>query len=216
MVLIVFIIAALMWMTRPLLVKLQLPGGTRPLAGLSDPGIAIGAAFVLFCLPVDLKRGVFVLTWEQARKLPWAVLILFGGGLSLAVAIKISGAAEFIGRGVSSFPGLPLWVMILVVSTASVAISQLASNTACAATLLPIFAAIADGLGINPLLLVIPTTLAASLAFMMPVSTPPNAIVFASGEITIAQMCKAGLWLNIVGIALVFLLTYLVIIPVLG
>ena len=139
-----------------------------------------------------------------------------GGGLSLAAAIKISGVAGFIGRGVSSFQDLPLWVMILLVSTASVFISQLASNTACTATLLPIFAAIADGLGINPLLLVIPTTLAASLAFMMPVSTPPNAIVFASGEVTIAQMCKTGLWLNIVGIVLVLLLTYLVIIPVLG
>lgn len=216
MVLIVFLITAVMWMTRPLLVKLQLPGGARPLAGLSDPGIAVGAAIVLFCLPVDLKRRVFVLTWAQAKKLPWGVLILFGGGLSLAAAIKVSGVAEFIGRGVSSFQDLPLWVMILMVSTTSVFVSQLASNTACAATLLPIFAAVADGLGINPLLLVIPTTLAASLAFMMPVSTPPNAIVFASGEITIAQMCKAGIWLNIVGIVLVLLLTYLVIIPVLG
>jgi sodium-dependent dicarboxylate transporter 2/3/5 len=216
MVLIVFIITAVMWMTRPLLARLQLPGGVRPLAGLSDPGIAIGSAIVLFCLPVDFKRGLFVLTWQQARKLPWGVLILFGGGLSLAAAIKTSGVAEFIGRGVSGFQNLSLPVMILLVSTTSVSISQLTSNISCTATLLPIFAAVADGFSFDPLLLVIPTTIAASLAFMLPVSTPPNAIVFASGEVTIPQMCKAGLWLNILGIALVLLLMYLVIIPVLG
>ncbi|MHC4395824.1 MAG: SLC13 family permease [Planctomycetota bacterium] len=216
MVLIVFIITAVMWMTRPLLVRLQLPGGVRPLAGLSDPGIAVGAAIVLFCLPVDFKRGMFVLTWQQARKLPWGVLILFGGGLSLAAAIKTSGAAEFIGRGVSGFQDLSMPVMTLLVSTTSVSISQLTSNISCTATLLPIFSAVADGFGLEPLLLVIPTTIAASLAFMLPVSTPPNAIVFASGEVTIPQMCKAGLWLNIVGIGLVLLLMYLVVIPVFG
>ena len=216
LVLIVFAITAAAWMTRPLLVKIQLPGGVRPLAGLSDPGIAITAAIVMFCLPVDFKKGVFVLTWEQARKLPWGVLVLFGGGLSLAAAIQFSGAAEFIGRAVSGLHNTPLWVMILLVSTTSVFITQLTSNISCTATLLPIFAAVAVGFGINPLLLVVPTAIAASLAFMMPVSTPPNAIVFASGEITIPQMCKAGLWLNIVGIALVLLLMYLVIIPVLA
>ena len=216
MVLIVFIITALMWMTRPLLAKLQLPGGLRPMAGLSDPGIAIGSAILLFCLPVDFKSGLFVLTWKQARKLPWGVLILFGGGLSLAFAIKTSGVAEYIGRGVSGFQNLSLPVMILLVSATSVSISQLTSNISCTATLLPIFAAVAGGFGFDPLLLVIPTTIAASLAFMLPVSTPPNAIVFASGEVTIPQMCKAGLWLNILGIALVLLLMYLVIIPVMG
>ena len=106
--------------------------------------------------------------------------------------------------------------MILLVSATSVSISQLTSNLSCTATLLPIFAAVADGFSFDPLLLVIPTTIAASLAFMLPVSTPPNAIVFASGEVTIPQMCKAGLWLNILGIAPVLLLMYLVIIPVLG
>ncbi len=216
MVLIVFIITAVTWMTRPLLVRLQLPGGVRPLAGISDPGIAIGAAIVLFCLPVDFKRGVFVLTWQQAIKLPWGVLILFGGGLSLATAIKTTGVAEFIGRGVSGLQNLPVPVMILLVSFTAVFVSQLVSNTATTAAFLPIFAAVADSFGLNPLLLVIPTTISASLAFMMPVSTPPNAIVFASGEVTIPQMCKAGLWLNIVVIGLVLLLMYLVIIPVLG
>jgi len=216
MVLIVFAITAVAWMTRPLVIALQLPGGIYPLAGLTDPGIAVGAAIALFCLPVDFKRGVFVLTWKQAVKLPWGILILFGGGLSLAAAIKTAGVTEFIGRGVGGFTYLPAWAMVLIACSTSVFVSQLTSNTASTAILLPIFAAVADGCGIDPLLMVIPTTIGASFAFMMPVSTPPNAVVFASGEITISQMCKAGIWLNLIGIALIMLQTYLIVIPLVG
>lgn len=216
MVLIVFAAAAGMWMTRPLLLRLQLPGGGRPFAGLSDAGISLTAAIVLFCLPVDLKRGVFVLTWKQAVKLPWAILILFGGGLSLAAAIKTTGVAEFIGRAVGSFQNIPVFCMVLLVSTIVVFATELSSNTATVATLAPILAAVAVGLGVSPILLIIPTAIAASFAFMMPVATPPNAIVFASGEITIPQMCKAGFWLNLVGIGLVILLMYAVVIPLMG
>jgi sodium-dependent dicarboxylate transporter 2/3/5 len=211
MVLIVFVVAALTWITRPLLVKLQLPGGLRPFAGLSDPAIAIGAAVLLFCLPVDLKKGLFVLSWQQAVKLPWGVLILFGGGLSLATAIKNTGVAEFIGQSVGNLQNIPVPVLVLMATATVVMVSQLTSNVATTAAFLPVFVAVAAGLGINPLLLAVPTTIAASLAFMMPVATPPNAIVFASGEITVAQMCKAGLWLNMIGIGLVMLLTYSVV-----
>lgn len=214
MVLVVFVAAALMWITRPLLVKLQLPSGLRPLAGLNDSSISIGAAVVLFCLPVDFKKGVFVMTWKQARKLPWAILILFGGGLSLAAAIQSTGVADFVGRLVSGFESIPLVVMILIITTTVIFATELSSNTATIAALGPIFAAVAVGFGVSPALFVVPATMVASFAFMMPVATPPNAIVFASGEITIPQMCKAGFWLNIVGIGLVMLLTYFVIIPV--
>ena len=216
MVLTVFIIAAIMWMTRPLLIRFQLPGGARPLVGLSDSGIAIAAAVVLFCLPVDFKRGLFVLTWQQAVKLPWGILILLGGGLSLAAAIRTTGVTEFIGRSVSSFQNLPVPVMILMVSTMVIFATELTSNVATTAALLPIFAGVAEGFGFSPLLLAIPTTIVASCAFMMPISTPPNAIVFASGEITIPQMCKAGLWLNIVGIGLMMMLMYLVVTAMFG
>ncbi|NQV35247.1 MAG: DASS family sodium-coupled anion symporter [Phycisphaeraceae bacterium] len=215
MVLIVFVVTAVAWMTRPLLVQLTLPGGLRPLAGLSDPGIAMSAALVLFCLPVDLKRGVFALTWEQARKLPWGILILFGGGLSLATAFKTSGVTEFIGRSVSEFDHLPTWAMVLLACSISALVSELTSNTASTAILLPIFAAVAEGFGINPLLMIVPATIGASFAFMMPVATPPNALVFASGEISISHMCKAGVWLNIVGIILVMLHMYFIVSPVL-
>jgi len=216
MVLIVFATTAVAWMTRPLLVKLQLPGGLRPLAGLSDPGIAMGAAIALFCLPVDLKRGVFALTWKQASKLPWGILILFGGGLSLAAAFKAAGVTEFIGRSVSGLDHPPTWAMIFLAVSITALISELTSNIASTAILLPMFAAVAEGLNIAPLLMIIPATIGASFAFMMPVATPPNALVFASGEIKISHMCKAGIWLNIVGITLVMLHMYFVVIPVLG
>lgn len=216
MVSIVFAVTAAAWMTRPLLTRLTLPSGMRPLAGLTDPGIAIGATIVLFCLPVDLKRGIFALNWRQASKIPWGILILFGGGLSLAAALKTSGVTEFIGRSASNLQNLPAWVMVLLACSIPAMASELTSNTASTAILLPIFAAVAEGCGINPLLMVIPATIAASFAFMMPVATPPNALIFASGEITILRMCKAGVWMNIVGVVLVMLNMYLVILPMLG
>ncbi|KPK38075.1 MAG: hypothetical protein AMJ65_13365, partial [Phycisphaerae bacterium SG8_4] len=134
----------------------------------------------------------------------------------LAAALKSSGVTEFIGRSVSGLGDLPTWVMILLASSVPALASELTSNTASIAILLPMFAAVAEGCGIDPLLMIIPATIAASFAFMMPVATPPNALVFASGEITISQMCKAGIWLNILGIALVMLHMYLVVLPVLG
>jgi sodium-dependent dicarboxylate transporter 2/3/5 len=215
-VLIVFTLTAAAWITRPLLVKLQWPVGFRPLAGLTDSGIAIGAAALLFALPVDLKSGVSVLSWQQARKLPWGILILFGGGLSLASAVEDTGVAAFIAHGVSGLHALPVAALVLVVIALIVFLTELTSNTATTATFLPILAAVAVGLGLSPMLLIVPMAIAASCAFMMPVATPPNAIVFGSGEITIPQMCKAGLWLNVIGIGLVMLLAYLVIVPVLG
>ena len=217
-VLVVFILTAAAWITRPLLTRLQLPGspGVCPLAGLTDAGIAMGAAVVLFAFPIHPQRGEFLLTWRQAAKLPWGILILFGGGLSLASAVKATGVAEFIARGVTTAQGLPVLVVVLLVTTMIVFLTELTSNTATTATFLPILAAVAVGLSMDPLLLIVPMTIAASCAFMMPVATPPNAIVFGSGEITIPQMCKAGLWLNLIGIVLVMLLAYAVIVPVLA
>jgi sodium-dependent dicarboxylate transporter 2/3/5 len=215
-VLIVFVATATAWITRPLLARIVLPGGWQPLAGLRDASIAIAAALILFALPVDLKRGVFVLTWQQARKLPWGILILFGGGLSLAAGVKATGVAEFIGRGVGGLHGLPIPILVLLITATVVFLTELTSNTATTATFLPILGAVAVGLGTSPAMLVVPMAISASCAFMMPVATPPNAIVFGSGEITIPQMCKAGLWLNLLGIVLVMLLMYGVVIHVLG
>ncbi len=208
----IFLLTAAAWIARPLLVTIELPGQVRPFVGISDAGIAMTSAILLFAVPVNVKQREFLLTWDQARKLPWGILILFGGGLSLASAIRGTGVAEFIGHHVAGLQYLSTPLLILLVTTVVVFLTELTSNTATTATFLPVLAAVADGLGIDPLLLLVPMTIGASCAFMMPVATPPNAVVFASGEITIPQMCKTGIWLNLIGISLVMLLMYGVVI----
>jgi len=205
---VVFAFAALGWIFRPLIVKLEV-AGLRPLAHLSDTGIAMLAALALFAIPVDLSKRTFTMDWATAEKLPWGVLILFGGGLSLASAVEHHQVAEFIGAQTSSFAGWPGIVIVLLVTTATIFLTELTSNTATAATLVPILAALAPGLGLPVLRLVIPATLAASCAFMLPVATPPNAIVFASGHVTLRQMARAGFWLNLLAILPIAALAYL-------
>ena len=207
---VVFLLTAVAWIGRPLWQRL-LPG-----AQLSDAGIAMLAGVSLFVLPVDLGERRFALDWETARRLPWGVLVLFGGGLSLASAVRTNGVAEFIGSQVLVLRHAPTPLLVLAVTTLVIFLTELTSNTATTATLLPILAAVATGLGLHPLLLVIPATLAASCAFMMPVATPPNAIIFGSGRVTLPQMARAGIWLNLIGIVLVMALTYLVVLPLWG
>ncbi len=218
---IVFLLTALAWMIRPILADGIGEGPDRilpPLVpGLSDTGIAMTAALLLFVIPVDVRRREFVLDWETARRVPWGILILFGGGLSLAEAVNANGVAELIGSRVSGLgQDVPPLVVVLVVVTMVIFLTELTSNTATTATLVPVLAAIAPGLGVHPYLLIVPAAIAASCAFMLPVGTPPNAIVFGSGHLTIPQMCKAGLWLNLIGIALITALAFLVIGPALG
>jgi sodium-dependent dicarboxylate transporter 2/3/5 len=212
--LVVFIVAATSWILRPLLKKIAI-AGVHPLAGLTDPGIAMIAALSLFVIPVDAKKRVFAMDWETAVKLPWGILVLFGGGLSLAAAISANGVGEFIGNQVAALGVLPGVVLVLVVTAMMIFLTELTSNTATTATLVPILAAIAPGLGLSPYVLIVPAAIAASCAFMLPVATPPNAIVFGSGYVRIAQMARAGLWLNFLGILLVTILTYAVVDPLL-
>jgi len=213
--LIVFALTAAAWISRPLLATIEL-GGVRPFAGLSDAGIAMIAALALFLIPVDRKEHVFVMNWETAVQLPWGVLILFGGGLSLAAAIKSNGVGELLGAQVSSFAGLPPLLVVLVVVALMIFLTELTSNTATTATLVPILASLAPGLGLHPFLLIVPAAIAASCAFMLPVATPPNAIIFGSGLVSIPQMCRAGLLLNLIGIVLITSLAYAVAMPLLG
>ena len=216
---IVFLSTVLLWITRPLLQKLTIhinEQAIQPLQQLSDPGIAMLAAMLLFIIPVNFKKRVFAMDWPTAKKLPWGIFILFGGGLTLAKAIKTNGVAEYIAAQALLLPEIPEFMFILIICASVIFLTELTSNTATTATLVPILAGIAIGVGIHPYLLVFPATLAASFAFMMPIATPPNAIVFGSGHITIPEMCKAGLWLNIIGIGLITLFTYLVIKPVIG
>ena len=213
--LVVFACAVLAWITRPLLMQVEI-AGLRPLLGLSDPGIAIAAALALFVLPVDPRRGQFVMDWEHTRGLPWGIVILFGGGLSLAAAIDAHGVAELLGSQVESWRGLPPLALIVLVTTMVTFLSELTSNTATAAALVPILAALAPGLGVHPLVLIVPAAIAVSWAFMLPVGTPPNAIVFGSGHVSMAEMRNAGLWLNLLGIAVVTSFMYWVVLPLLG
>jgi sodium-dependent dicarboxylate transporter 2/3/5 len=199
--LVVFALAVAGWITRPLLQDLL---GIQ----LDDAGIAITAGVALFVIPVDVKRRLFAIDWQTARKMPWGVLILFGGGMSLAAAVKRTGVADFIGSQTAAFGGVHPLILMLIVTTGMIFLTELTSNLATTATIIPILAALAPGLGLHPFALIVPATIAASCAFMLPVATPPNAILFGSGFITIPQMCRAGMWLNLIGIALVTALVY--------
>jgi solute carrier family 13 (sodium-dependent dicarboxylate transporter), member 2/3/5 len=197
----VFTATALAWMFRPL--------AERWIPGLTDAGIAIAATLVLFLIPSGERGGGPVLNWEWAKRIPWDVLLLFGGGLSLAAALSSSGLASWIGDQLRGADHLPLAVLLILVSGLIIFLTELMSNTASIAAFLPILAAIALALGLDPLLLTVPAALAASCAFMLPVATPPNAIVFGSGYIRIGHMARAGILINLVVIVLVPVLGWL-------
>jgi sodium-dependent dicarboxylate transporter 2/3/5 len=186
---------ALAWMFRPVLSKW--------VPGLSDPGIAIAGALLLFLIPVDWKRLQPVLRWKSVERLPWGILILFGGGISLASAIQRSGLAEWIGAGLGAVGAWPLIGMVAAVTAVIVLLTEITSNTATAATFLPVVAALAVASGLDPLVLAAPAALAASCAFMLPVATPPNAIVYASERVPIIAMIRAGLVLNVMMVVLI-------------
>lgn len=145
--------------------------------------------------------------WEIAERLPWGVLLLFGGGLSLAAAIGKSGLAAWIGPAFGTLAGWPILLLVLAVTAGIVFLAELTSNTAAAAAFLPLMASVAPALGADPFLLTIPVALAASCAFMLPVATPPNAIIYGSGRPAVAQMARAGPLLNLVGVAAIVGLT---------
>jgi sodium-dependent dicarboxylate transporter 2/3/5 len=194
---IVFSTLAVAWVTRPLLASL--PG----LSALDDSGIAMAGAIALFLIPSGDKQDPLLLRWQYAEKLPWSVLLLFGGGLTLAGAVMRSGLAEWLGTSLQALGSLPVFALVIIVATMIIFLTELTSNTATAATFLPIVGAVAIASGIHPIVLTVPVTLAASCAFMLPVATPPNAIVFGSGLLTIPKMARAGFALNIVGIIVV-------------
>ena len=196
-VIIVFSTVACAWIFRPLLV--EIPG----LAHLSDPGIAIAGAIALFLLPAGKNHnGVRLLDWQSAQKLPWGVILLFGGGLSLAAAISATGLAAWIGANLTIGAGSLALLLISVVVLAAL-MTELTSNTATMATLAPVLGAVAVAAGYDPRLIILPAALAVNCAFMLPVATPPNAIVFSSGHLTVPHMVRAGIRLNVVAIVVI-------------
>ena len=196
---IVFVLMAATWVLRPLLVKL--PG----LSALDDSGIAMAGGIALFLIPSGDKSDPILLRWTYAERLPWSVLILFGGGLTLAGAVTRTGLAEWLGGSLQTIGALPLFALVILAATMIIFLTELTSNIATTATFLPVVGAIAIESGYDPIVLAVPVTFAASCAFMLPVATPPNAIVFGSGMLTIPKMVRAGMMLNMVGIVLVSL-----------
>ncbi len=208
----VFVAAALSWVFIPLLADTDSVGGALPwLANISDAGIAMAVAVVLFLIPVDGRKGVAAIDWDSAVQLPWGILLLFGGGLSLSSQFTDSGLSEWIGDQVGVLEGVPGWVLILVVAATVLLLTELTSNTATAAAFLPIMGGVAVGLGLDVMTLIVPTALAATMAFMLPVATPPNAVAFGSGYVKIGQMVRGGVWLNAASLVLIMILMYTIV-----
>ncbi|MFV0299713.1 MAG: SLC13 family permease [Paracoccus sp. (in: a-proteobacteria)] len=207
MVMIVFASAAFLWVIPGLLANIP---GLGFLGSLDDTAIAIAAGITLFILP-GRGRGQMVLDWKDAENgLPWGVLLLFGGGLSLASAVAASGLDDWFGAQVQGLGALPILGLVAAVVTIILFLTEVTSNTATAATFIPILGGVAVGIGADPMTLLIPAAFAATCAFMLPVGTPPNAIVFGSGAVTIAQMARGGFLLNLTGIVMITLFCYLI------
>lgn len=206
----IFLFIAMVWIIR---VPVQQNFGV--LLWVNDAIIALSGTVLMFIIPSgdEHEEGTALLDWQHASQIPWGVLLLFGGGLSLAAAISSTGLAVWIGTGLSGFSSWPLIGVLFGLVVLVIFLTELTSNTATTATLLPVLGALAVTSGIDPILLFAPTALAASCAFMLPVATAPNAVVYATGQVTIAQMVNAGFKLNLIAIVIITVLSY-VLIPV--
>lgn len=212
-VLIVFMIAAISWISVPLISEYVF-GLEEPV--VSDAGIAMIVGVAMFILPGGANKGVRLLDWNTALQLPWGVLLLFGGGLALSAQFSDSGLSEWLGAQAEGLGDIPVWVMVAVATVGILILTEMTSNTATAATFLPVASGIAMGTGIEPLMLTAPVALAATCAFMLPVATPPNAIAFGSGYVTIGQMVKGGFLLNILAAILITLTAMTILVWVFG
>jgi sodium-dependent dicarboxylate transporter 2/3/5 len=202
---VVFVLAAAAWVFRSpkTFGAVTIPGIQSIAPWVRDSTIAMAAALILFLAPVDRKKGTQALDWPTARRIPWGVLLLFGGGLSLARAMAESGLAEWVGGAVGGLADLPTWIILAGVAGLFVFLTEVTSNAATTTMAMPIMAGAAMGLDMPPLTLMATAALAASMAFMLPVATPPNAIVFGSGYVTIPEMTRAGFLLNLLAIVLI-------------
>ena len=200
-----FLTVVLLWMARKWL------SDVSGLEGLSDAGIVMAAALLLFVIPSSNGSADRLMQWDEVTRLPWGVLILFGGGLALAAQVSGSGLSVWLGESLLPVAGVGTFVLVAAAAGLVVFLTELTSNLATAATFLPVVAAIAAQSGIEPLVLCVPITLAASCAFMLPVATPPNAIVFSSGALTIPQMIRAGILMNLIAMTTLTLLAVILV-----
>jgi len=202
-VLVIFILAAALWIMRGFFFD-QFAFTEM----LGDGSIAMFAAVLLFLIPSKKQNGR-VLDWGVAKDLPWGVLLLFGGGLALAGSIVATGVDAWIGEMLAGVGGMPLILMIAIVAILILFLTEFTSNTATATMILPVLAGLAIALDVHPLALMIPAAMAANCAFMLPVGTPPNAIVFGTNKVSIAEMVKTGFWLNVIASVIIIVVVYL-------
>jgi sodium-dependent dicarboxylate transporter 2/3/5 len=235
-VLLIFVCAVVLWMTRSLPIGTQGDYGWAALLArwfaqvdgapprirvdaVNDATIAIGMAVLLFLIPAgrvpDGSRGA-LMDWETARRLPWDILLLFGGGFAIAEAFEETGLSHWCGQTLSTLGISAPLALVIATCLLVTFLTELTSNTATAQVMLPIMANLGQAAGIHPLLLMLAATVSASFAFMLPVGTPPNAIVFASGHIELKQMIRTGLILNLIGVVLVTAAMFLIAKPLLG
>ncbi len=197
----VFIFVALAWISRAFFLVNYFPM-------INDALIAVLGAVLTFLIPVNIKKGHFLNDWDTAVKVPWGILLLFGGGLAIAAGFSGSGLAEWIGLQLSILEGSSMLIIMLAVVALVIYLTEITSNTATTSMMMPIMAALAGAMVIHPYALMVTAATAASYAFMLPVATPPNAVIFGSGYITIPQMVKAGIWLNLLGVAVITMFAY--------
>lgn len=217
----IFAAAIFFWVAVPFIAELPAVTAAAPwLGSIDDAQVAIAAAIACFIVPAH-RRGeddtqAALLQWASAKEIPWGLLLLFGGGLSLSAMFTATGFSKWLGGQVSGLSGVPAWVILLVVVIMGLALTELTSNTATAAAFFPIFGAVAMGLGMDPVFMTIAVTLAVCSAYMLPVATPSNAVAFGSGGVSIKQMVRAGVWLNIISIGLIMLTMHTVVPLVFG
>jgi solute carrier family 13 (sodium-dependent dicarboxylate transporter), member 2/3/5 len=198
LVMVIFVITCSLWIfQQPLNILLKKEV-------LNDTNVAMLGGILMFIVPIDFKQVKFLLKWTDTEKLAWGILILFGGGLCLAQGLSNAGIIQAVGAKIAETSPSTQWLLFGLI-TASVFITELMSNVALVQIFLPVVFGIATNLGIDPILMGMPVTIGASMAFMFPVATPPNAIVFSSGHMKVKHMMKAGIWLNIISIALIYL-----------
>ena len=213
-ILVLFAAMALLWFFRQdiALGSMVVPGWSRLLEQpkFADDGtVAVLVASLLFLIPSRSKRGERLLDWATAHKLQWGIVLLFGGGFALAAGFKESGLSAWVASQLTGLSGVPSLVMVTSVSTLMTFLTELTSNTATTQIVLPLLGSLAVALQVNPLLLMIPATLSASCAFMLPVATPPNAIIFGTGEVKMTDLMRSGIVMNLVGIVLIVALIFI-------
>jgi sodium-dependent dicarboxylate transporter 2/3/5 len=203
-IVVVGLFVAAFWLSRGFLKKIPFILDMWPNFGyIHDATIGILGALILFAIPIDFKKGKFLLDWKTAVKIPWDVILLFGGGLAIANGFAKTGLAAYIASQLTLLEGASIIVFVGAVVLITIFLTEITSNTATATLLVPIMGAAAIAMGVHPYATIIGACVAASFAFMLPVATPPNAVVFGSGCVSIKQMAKAGVWLNIIGAILI-------------